>query len=117
MNLLDPRTSSHPFPPDLRYSSTSITMDIHVSSCGLFYLEGGILAKNIYFFLKQQLQALMDILNYTEPHYVRCVKPNSLNRPQIFENQSVLHQLRCGVSCNSFFSLLFLVHICNWMLV
>lgn len=64
------------------------------------YLEGGIETKNMYIFflLKQQLQSLMDTLKSTEPHYVRCVKPNSLNRPQIFENQSVLHQLRCGVS-------------------
>ncbi|XP_057427929.1 myosin-15 isoform X1 [Lotus japonicus] len=45
---------------------------------------------------KQQLQALMETLNSTEPHYVRCVKPNSLNRPQMFENGSVIHQLRCG---------------------
>ncbi|XP_028556218.1 protein OPAQUE1 [Dendrobium catenatum] len=45
---------------------------------------------------KQQLQALMETLNSTEPHYVRCVKPNSLNCPQKFENLSVLHQLRCG---------------------
>ncbi|XP_010526029.1 PREDICTED: myosin-15 [Tarenaya hassleriana] len=45
---------------------------------------------------KQQLQALMETLSSTEPHYVRCVKPNSLNRPQKFENLSVLHQLRCG---------------------
>ncbi|XP_044471628.1 myosin-15 [Mangifera indica] len=45
---------------------------------------------------KQQLQALMETLNLTEPHYIRCVKPNSLNRPQKFENPSVLHQLRCG---------------------
>ncbi|KAG8635974.1 myosin-15 isoform X2 [Manihot esculenta] len=45
---------------------------------------------------KQQLQALMETLNSTEPHYVRCVKPNSLNRPQKFENTSILHQLRCG---------------------
>ncbi|KAL6216868.1 hypothetical protein ACLB2K_010086 [Fragaria x ananassa] len=45
---------------------------------------------------KQQLQALMETLNTTEPHYVRCVKPNSLNRPQKFENLSILHQLRCG---------------------
>ncbi|GJW97303.1 myosin-15 isoform X1 [Tanacetum coccineum] len=45
---------------------------------------------------KQQLQALMDTLSSTEPHYVRCVKPNSVNRPQTFENTSVLHQLRCG---------------------
>ncbi|XP_073224429.1 myosin-15-like [Cicer arietinum] len=45
---------------------------------------------------KQQLQALMETLNTTEPHYIRCVKPNSSNLPQKFENTSVLHQLRCG---------------------
>ncbi|PKA62171.1 DNA topoisomerase III [Apostasia shenzhenica] len=45
---------------------------------------------------KQQLQALMETLNSTEPHYVRCIKPNSTNCPQKFENKSVLHQLRCG---------------------
>nr|XP_019710669.1 protein OPAQUE1-like [Elaeis guineensis] len=45
---------------------------------------------------KQQLQALMETLNSTEPHYIRCIKPNSLNSPQNFDNQSVLHQLRCG---------------------
>ncbi|KAI4316463.1 hypothetical protein L6164_024441 [Bauhinia variegata] len=45
---------------------------------------------------KQQLQSLMETLNLTEPHYIRCVKPNSLNRPQKFENPSVIHQLRCG---------------------
>ncbi|KAK6912879.1 Myosin head, motor domain [Dillenia turbinata] len=45
---------------------------------------------------KQQLQALMETLNSTEPHYIRCVKPNSENRPQKFENQNILHQLRCG---------------------
>lgn len=45
----------------------------------------------------------METLNSTEPHYVRCVKPNSLNRPQKFENTSILHQLRCGVSCTNFY--------------
>ncbi|KAI4377827.1 hypothetical protein MLD38_015400 [Melastoma candidum] len=45
---------------------------------------------------KQQLQALMETLNLTEPHYVRCIKPNSQNRPQKFEKPSILHQLRCG---------------------
>ncbi|MCE5166846.1 hypothetical protein HAX54_028007 [Datura stramonium] len=38
----------------------------------------------------------METLSSTEPHYIRCVKPNSLNRPQKFENLSILHQLRCG---------------------
>eukprot|EP00976_Prorocentrum_cordatum_P117607 1196334-Prorocentrum_minimum.AAC.7 len=35
-------------------------------------------------------------LNTTEPHYVRCIKPNNLNKPCIFEKANVLHQLRCG---------------------
>ncbi|XP_017698241.2 myosin-8-like [Phoenix dactylifera] len=45
---------------------------------------------------KQQLQALLETLNATEPHYIRCVKPNNLLKPAIFENNNVLQQLRCG---------------------
>ena len=30
---------------------------------------------------KQQLQNLMDTLNSCEPHYIRCIKPNSDKRP------------------------------------
>lgn len=45
---------------------------------------------------KQQLQSLLEALNTTEPHYIRCVKPNNLLKPAIFENGNVLQQLRCG---------------------
>ncbi|XP_009411029.3 myosin-11-like [Musa acuminata AAA Group] len=45
---------------------------------------------------KLQLQALMETLNSTEPHYIRCVKPNNLLKPAIFENVNVMQQLRCG---------------------
>ncbi|KAJ3672107.1 hypothetical protein LUZ60_006828 [Juncus effusus] len=45
---------------------------------------------------KQQLMALLETLSSTEPHYIRCVKPNNLLKPSIFENQNVLQQLRCG---------------------
>ncbi|KAL0419690.1 UNVERIFIED_CONTAM: Myosin-8 [Sesamum radiatum] len=45
---------------------------------------------------KQQLQALLETLSSTEPHYIRCVKPNNLLKPAIFENYNVLQQLRCG---------------------
>ncbi|KAG2395262.1 Myosin-11 Myosin XI [Vigna angularis] len=47
---------------------------------------------------KLQLQQLMEILSSTQPHYVRCVKPNNLLKPAIFENSNVMQQLRCGVS-------------------
>ncbi|CAN1278918.1 XI-2 [Linum perenne] len=45
---------------------------------------------------KQQLQSLLETLNATEPHYIRCVKPNNALKPYIFENPNVLQQLRCG---------------------
>ncbi|KAF3452326.1 hypothetical protein FNV43_RR02759 [Rhamnella rubrinervis] len=45
---------------------------------------------------KLQLQQLMDTLNSTEPHYIRCVKPNNLLKPAIFENVNIMQQLRCG---------------------
>ncbi|KAF3791934.1 Myosin-8 [Nymphaea thermarum] len=45
---------------------------------------------------KQQLQSLLETLSSTEPHYIRCIKPNNLLKPSIFENTNVLQQLRCG---------------------
>ncbi|KAL8258997.1 hypothetical protein R6Q59_026950 [Mikania micrantha] len=45
---------------------------------------------------KQQLQQLLVTLSSTEPHYIRCVKPNNLLKPAVFENHNVLQQLRCG---------------------
>ena len=57
--------------------------------------------------MQQQLQSLLETLSATEPHYIRCVKPNNLLKPAIFENQNVLQQLRCGVRfyISIFFSL------------
>ncbi|XP_057962768.1 myosin-9 [Malania oleifera] len=58
---------------------------------------------------KLQLQQLMETLNSTEPHYIRCVKPNNLLKPAIFENVNIMQQLRCGgvleairISCAGF---------------
>ncbi|KAK9288816.1 hypothetical protein L1049_017281 [Liquidambar formosana] len=58
---------------------------------------------------KQQLISLLETLSATEPHYIRCVKPNNLLKPAIFENSNVLQQLRCGgvmeairISCAGF---------------
>ncbi|KAL1329764.1 hypothetical protein HN51_046946 [Arachis hypogaea] len=45
---------------------------------------------------KLQLQQLMDTLNLTEPHYIRCVKPNTVLQPAIFDNMNVIQQLRSG---------------------
>lgn len=45
---------------------------------------------------KKQLSELMTTLHTMSPHYIRCIKPNSYNKPLLFENAYNLHQLRCG---------------------
>ncbi|XP_044056593.1 unconventional myosin-Vb [Siniperca chuatsi] len=50
------------------------------------------------FQFRQSLQMLMDILNSTTPHYVRCIKPNDLKEPFMFDPRRTVQQLRaCGV--------------------
>ncbi|BFZ12100.1 hypothetical protein BsWGS_15138 [Bradybaena similaris] len=43
---------------------------------------------------KNQLSALVDVLDLTNPWYVRCLKPNSMKRPNDYQEQEVLLQLR-----------------------
>uniref|UniRef100_H3CZ56 Methyl-CpG binding domain protein 3b n=1 Tax=Tetraodon nigroviridis TaxID=99883 RepID=H3CZ56_TETNG len=50
------------------------------------------------FQFRQSLQMLMDTLNSTTPHYVRCIKPNDLKRAFLFDPRRTVQQLRaCGV--------------------
>ncbi|XP_028259354.1 unconventional myosin-Vb [Parambassis ranga] len=50
------------------------------------------------FQFRQSLQMLMDTLNSTTPHYVRCIKPNDLKQPFMFDPKRTVQQLRaCGV--------------------
>lgn len=45
---------------------------------------------------KEQLNSLMNQLNSTHPHFVRCNIPNHNKSPKFFENVLVLDQLRCN---------------------
>jgi hypothetical protein len=36
----------------------------------------------------------MSTLGATAPHYVRCIKPNTLKQPSVFDDEMVLAQLR-----------------------
>ncbi|XP_008275708.1 unconventional myosin-Vb [Stegastes partitus] len=50
------------------------------------------------FQFRQSLQMLMDTLNSTTPHYVRCIKPNDLKEAFLFDPKRTVQQLRaCGV--------------------
>lgn len=47
---------------------------------------------------KHSLTNLMDTINNTNVHYIRCIKPNEQKKAWLFEPQQVLSQLRaCGV--------------------
>eukprot|EP00004_Rigifila_ramosa_P020020 TRINITY_DN516_c0_g1_i1.p1 TRINITY_DN516_c0_g1~~TRINITY_DN516_c0_g1_i1.p1 ORF type:complete len:1655 (-),score=479.04 TRINITY_DN516_c0_g1_i1:157-4674(-) len=56
--------------------------------------KGGAGKETVATFFKNQLSSLMANLNATEPHFVRCVKPNVLKRAGVFEAPFVLRQLR-----------------------
>jgi myosin heavy subunit len=43
---------------------------------------------------KDQLTALVQTLTNTVPHYVRCLKPNSQKKPDLWDPELVLAQLR-----------------------
>jgi len=43
-----------------------------------------------------QLRVLVSSLEETEPHFVRCVKPNDLKSPNTFDCEAVMPQLRCA---------------------
>jgi myosin V len=45
---------------------------------------------------RSQLEDLMDNINTTSPHYIRCLKPNSHNVGDLFEAPLIIAQLRCG---------------------
>lgn len=45
---------------------------------------------------RQQLTALMNKLESTEPHFIRCIIPNRLKKPGILDAQLVIHQLDCN---------------------
>lgn len=43
---------------------------------------------------KNQLDRLVEEIGSTEAHYVRCLKPNELKRPGIFDRERMVEQLR-----------------------
>ncbi|CAK9003657.1 Myosin-I heavy chain (Class VII unconventional myosin) (DdMVII) (DdM7) [Durusdinium trenchii] len=43
---------------------------------------------------KAQLKTLMDTLDRTEPHYIRCIKPNSSKAPNSFRAKMCMDQLK-----------------------
>merc|ERR1719510_1866524 len=43
-----------------------------------------------------QLGALMTTLHNTEPHFIRCIVPNTHKQPLVVETELIMHQLTCN---------------------
>lgn len=50
---------------------------------------------------REQLNSLMADLYATTSHFIRCIKPNELQKPGIFDNNSVMTQLRYNGMCTA----------------
>ncbi|PRP78597.1 class VII unconventional myosin [Planoprotostelium fungivorum] len=45
---------------------------------------------------RNQLDDLMKLINSTEPHWIRCIKPNAAKKPDVLTGPEVLSQLNCA---------------------
>ncbi len=45
---------------------------------------------------KRQLTELLNLIKSTQPHYIRCLKPNDANVKSVFNESRIAEQLRCG---------------------
>eukprot|EP00299_Pterocystis_sp_00344_P009852 c4277_g1_i1.p1 GENE.c4277_g1_i1~~c4277_g1_i1.p1 ORF type:complete len:1130 (+),score=294.46 c4277_g1_i1:451-3390(+) len=43
-----------------------------------------------------QLESLMEVLHATSSHFIRCIKPNPQQKPNLYDRFSVMTQLRCS---------------------
>jgi myosin heavy subunit len=50
---------------------------------------------------QQQLEQLMNKLNSTTSHFIRCIKPNEAQKPEVFHAGSVMQQLRYNGMCTA----------------
>ncbi|CEG44801.1 myosin-like protein [Plasmopara halstedii] len=66
------------------------------SSDGSRRRSGGILSSTVVAQFKSQLSLLLEVLNSTEPHFIRCIKPNDQASASQFEQKRLLEQLRCS---------------------
>lgn len=58
--------------------------------------KGNAKSKTVGMQFKEQLLSLMAKVETTEPHYIRCLKPNDAAKPSLLQRQRLTEQLRYG---------------------
>ncbi|KAH9612120.1 hypothetical protein KSS87_002600 [Heliosperma pusillum] len=87
-------TCTSPLPPKF---AESLRGQSEKPVAGPLYKSGGADSQKLSVAskFKSQLFQLMQRLESTTPHFIRCIKPNSLQSPANYEQSLVLQQLRC----------------------
>ena len=84
--------------PDSAMGKRSSMLPASVSAIGARKVAGGARKPTLGSIFKSSLISLMDTIDSTNAHYIRCIKPNEEKAAWEFEPQMVLGQLRaCGV--------------------
>jgi len=121
-----PASSSLPFTADVLFSSSLSHFTKALFPSSMFYQEVGrkadksknrqskalgagtkIFQATVGSQFKEALNQLAAKIWETTPYFVRCIKPNSIKRPKVFDNHEVSIQLNCGGVYEVFFSFLF----------
>eukprot|EP01062_Namystynia_karyoxenos_P063598 TRINITY_DN563_c4_g1_i1.p1 TRINITY_DN563_c4_g1~~TRINITY_DN563_c4_g1_i1.p1 ORF type:complete len:1765 (+),score=590.00 TRINITY_DN563_c4_g1_i1:119-5413(+) len=57
---------------------------------------GGAVVATVAAGFKQSLAQLIDVIDLTTPHWIRCVKPHSAKKARMFNGREVMDQLLCA---------------------
>lgn len=68
----------------------------NVSKGGRGGKSTGLMSETVGTQFKRQLNSLMEVVKATQPHYVRCLKPNNKQVPKEFVRSEIVSQLRCN---------------------
>eukprot|EP01052_Picozoa_sp_SAG31_P010953 SAG31_NODE_610_length_13564_cov_3.189528_3_plen_1100_part_00 len=93
------QSSTDPFVGDLFASATNVpTVPVGQQARGQHIARAGTgsrTSKTLGAQFKAQLGRLVDSINQTSVHYVRCIKPNETKSPDDYDRVKVTNQLRC----------------------
>ncbi|KAL7586260.1 myosin-1 [Lactuca sativa] len=79
------------------FASNMLSLQSESPSIGSVKKAGGVDSQKLSVMskFKGQLFQLIQCLGNTRSHFIRCIKPNNLHSPGIYDQQLVLQQLKC----------------------
>ncbi|XP_006657835.2 myosin-1 isoform X2 [Oryza brachyantha] len=78
-----------------KYFASVMVADCQNKSTLSWHLAADSQKQSVVTKFKAQLFKLIQQLENTTPHFIRCIQPNSKQRPMLFEHDLVSHQLKC----------------------